>query len=214
MQWQEHSQCPPSSSAIRSYVLFQPQLSRTHFPSKSEKRCYIMAAGEMLMRVAVFSHPLLCGVTTKQSRYPMGELLLILEGTGGIGCGDFCATRPTGYQMNFHCEYGLGNEIQASGQPFARWVHVLFLATPTGEHSLMHLKPSDKHAASQERQKLILFCFHLFSQCTSVELTDIWISPRRIIPRTLLLNIAVVVGGCKCKGGIWKRLVNSCLGTT
>lgn len=72
----------------------------------------------------------------------------------------------------------------------------------------------DKHSASQERQQLILFCFHPFSQCTSAKLTDIWISPRRIIPRTFLLNIAAVVGGCKCKGGIWKRLVNSCLGTT
>lgn len=76
--------------------------------------------------------------------------------------------------MNFRCDYGLGDEAQASGQPVAQWARVLFLATPTGERSLMHPKPPpDKHAASQERQKLILFCFHPFSQCTSVELTDI-----------------------------------------
>ena len=111
----------------------------------------------------------------------MGELLLMSEGTGGTGMRGllshqrhFCPTRATGYPMNFRYEYGPGNELQASGQPFAQWAHVLFLATPTGEHSLMHPKPSpDKHAASQERQKLILFCFHPFSQCTAVELTDI-----------------------------------------
>jgi len=130
-----------------------------------------MAAGETLMRVAVFSHPLSCSATTKQPRCPTGELLLMSEGTGGHG--NFCPTRATGYQMNFCCEYGLGDELQASGQPSARWARVLFLAAPTGKHSLTQPKPPDKHPASQERQKLILFCFHPFSQCSSVELTDI-----------------------------------------
>lgn len=54
VRWQEHSQCPPSSSAIRSSASCQPRLSRTRFLSKSQKCHYIMGAGGTLMWV--FSH--------------------------------------------------------------------------------------------------------------------------------------------------------------
>lgn len=118
------------------------------------------------------------------------------------GCKNFCPRIFT------------GTMAWATGSPSHDGILFYFWQPLLRERSLMHPKPSsNKPAASQGRQKSILFCFHPFSQRACAELTDMWISPRRVIPRTLLLNIAGVVGGCKRKWGIWNWLVNSCLGT-
>lgn len=70
--------------------------------------------------------------------------------------------------QNIHWDHGLGN-----GEPFPRWDPVLFLTASARERSLLHPNPSpDKPAASQGRQKSILFCFHPFSQRACAELTD------------------------------------------
>lgn len=143
---QEHLQCPRSSSAIRSSASFQPQLRRSSFLSKSKKCHYMTATGETLMRVAVFFHPLLMLCYNQAAKAPHGGAAVGFRGDWWPRNG-----------LLSHQNHRLSDVNCLSGQwttgfRAAQWAHVLFLAAPTGELSLMHPKPPpDKHTASQKK---------------------------------------------------------------
>lgn len=108
---------PQGAQTSHPLLHFSP--SSAEPTSRSKKSWCIVVIEETLVRVAVLSHPPLCGATTKQPR----------KGPVAQGCKNFCPSS----------EYLLGTRpgqwIQTSGQPFPWWTPVSLLTTSARERS-------------------------------------------------------------------------------